>query len=81
MNFSLRFCNPKLLAGCGVLIFFGGFLWGNCGVKQLNPLGLQHCVFGGHCYLWILFSWVHGGEASGLCVLVPMNAPSIGNPL
>jgi hypothetical protein len=42
---------------------------------------LQHCVFGGHCYLWILFSWVHGGEASGLCVLVPMNAPSIGNPL
>ncbi len=45
-------------------------------------LGLQPCVFGVHFYLWILFSWVHGGEASGLCVSVPpMNASSIGNPL
>jgi hypothetical protein len=78
MNFSLRFfCNPKLLTGCGVLIFFVTFFWGNFGVKQLNPHGLQPCVFGGHFYLWILFSWIHGGEASGLCVSVPMNECTI----
>jgi hypothetical protein len=70
-----------LLTGYGVLIFFVVFFGGILVSSNSIHMGLQPCVFGGHFYLWILSSWVHGGEASGLCVSVPMNAPSIGNPL
>lgn len=85
MNFSLRFCNPKLLTGCGVLIFFVVFVGGILvSSKQLNPHGvatLLACLVSisttsGFCFLGYM-----GREASGLCVSVPMNAPSIGNPL
>ncbi len=74
MNFSLRFCNPKLLTGCGVLIFFVVFLRGTLvSSKQLNPHGVAinlACVFGEHFYyLWILFSWVHGARGEWVMCL------------
>lgn len=50
MNFSLRFCNPKLLTGCGVLILFVVFLgriWG-CNLACLVGISTSGFCFPGY---------------------------------